>query len=162
MEEAGAVAVFGQSTPVPIALRRIMTFSEQTATVKEGLRITVAICGRLPLVSSDPLQYRRWTIPAGVGPPFPPTLASSKPVVSTDPSLPHPRPMSACPLATPSTTPTFSPPLKSSVPRAGSLPTPVRGKGWSRRSSPSTKGQECASESSKRIPNFLLSPTSLR
>ena len=38
----------------------------QTSVVKEGLRITVAICARLPLVSSEPLRYENWIIPAGV------------------------------------------------------------------------------------------------
>lgn len=48
-----------------IEWRRLEQLPYLTATVKEGLRITVAICGRLPLVSPDPLQYKGWTIPAG-------------------------------------------------------------------------------------------------
>ena len=48
----------------------------QTAVIKEGLRISAPIVGRLPLVSPDmDLQYKEWTIPAGVSlPPFPPPL----------------------------------------------------------------------------------------
>jgi hypothetical protein len=36
------------------------------ATVKEGLRISTAICGRLPLIAPEPLTYRDMTIPANV------------------------------------------------------------------------------------------------
>ncbi|KAL8737566.1 MAG: hypothetical protein Q9181_001544 [Wetmoreana brouardii] len=39
--------------------------TKQSATVKEGLRISVAICSRLPLVAPEPLHYKSWTIPAG-------------------------------------------------------------------------------------------------
>ena len=72
------------------------------------------------------------------------------------PSLPYLRPISACRLATPSTILASSPPLKTSVPCAGSPRTPVRLKGWRWLSSLSTEGRECASESSKRIFSFSI------
>lgn len=43
--------------------RKLESLPLLTAVVKEGLRITTAISGRLPLVVREPLQYRGWTIP---------------------------------------------------------------------------------------------------
>ncbi|KAL9601749.1 MAG: hypothetical protein Q9179_002771 [Wetmoreana sp. 5 TL-2023] len=53
-------SVSSSSAPVDLPSK-----TKQSATVKEGLRISVAICGRLPLVAPEPLQYKSWTIPAG-------------------------------------------------------------------------------------------------
>ncbi|MCJ1457234.1 hypothetical protein MMC28_007601 [Mycoblastus sanguinarius] len=56
-----------------------------TAIVKEGLRITTAICGRLPLMAPEPLQYREWTIPPNTSVSMSPRDALLNPTIFPNP-----------------------------------------------------------------------------
>ena len=43
-----------------------MLIGEQAAVLKEGLRVTVPVCSRLPVWADEPLKYGEWLIPPKV------------------------------------------------------------------------------------------------
>jgi cytochrome P450 len=61
LEQLPYLVSLGETTADTVADQR------QSAVVSEGLRLSYGVTTRLPRVAHEPLQYKHWTIPAGVG-----------------------------------------------------------------------------------------------